>query len=147
MLARLLAAMLARLVLTRPMLARRLLTRRMLTRRMLTRLVLLGAGFGVRLGRGPRRALAMLARLPGLAARAARLVAGAAATAARPRPRRRPSEASKSAMSRPGTSMRGNGGADQLLDRLRRDSPSEGEARVKEWPVLPARPVRPMRWT
>jgi hypothetical protein len=71
--------MLARTVLTWLVLARPVLTRRMFARPLLTRLMLLGAGFGVRLGRRPRLALVMLARLPGLAARAARLVAGAAA--------------------------------------------------------------------
>jgi hypothetical protein len=72
--------LLTRLAFTRPVLARCLLPRRLLTRCMLPRLMLLGAGFGLRLGRGPGRALVMLARLPGLAARAARPLAGAAAT-------------------------------------------------------------------
>jgi hypothetical protein len=73
-------AMLARPLFARPVLTRPVFTRRLLTRRMLPRLMLLGADFGVRLGRRPGRALVMLARLPGLAARAARPLAGAAAT-------------------------------------------------------------------
>ena len=68
----LLGPMLTRTMLAWRMFARLLLTRPLLTRRLLTRLVLLGAGFGLRLGRGPRLALAMLARPAPRTARAPR---------------------------------------------------------------------------
>ena len=123
----LLGAMLARAMFARPMLAgtmfarpvltRLVFTRRLFTRGMLPRLVLLGAGFGVRLGRRPGLALVTLARLLGLAARAARLVAGAAATATT-------ASAAATVRSLEVGDLQarhldaGNGGADQLLDRL-----------------------------
>src|SRR5512139_1829296 len=103
-------------VLARPMLARPLFTRPLLTRRRLARLLLLGTGFGVGLGRRPRLALVMLARLLGLAARAARLVARATAATT-----------TSAATTVGGFEVgdvearhldAGNGGADQLLDRL-----------------------------
>ena len=109
--------MLTRLAFTRPVLPRRLITRRVFTGGMLPRLMLLGAGFGVRLGRRPRPGLALLALLPGLAARAARLVARADTAA--------PTTSAAAAVG--GLEVgevearhldAGNGGADQLLDRL-----------------------------
>ena len=54
--------------------------------------------------------------------------------------------ASRVAVSRPGTSMRGMVVPISFSIASTRP-PSDGEARGKEWPVLPARPVRPMRWT
>ena len=108
------------------------------------------ARFGTRLGRQPGLTMlarfTCLARLPCLTAGAAGLVR-AAATAAT-------TTASTAATVRLFESRNlharhfdaGNGGADQLLDRLD-EIALGGDARVKEWPTLPARPVRPMRCT
>ena len=122
------------------LLAWRLLPRLRLARR--------GLAASARLGRGSPAARSRCSRgSRGLAARAARLVAAAATAAAaghgrgggRRRPRSRRFQARhldarewwcRSASRSPG-----------------RGRPRTGEARVKEWPVLPARPVRPMRWT
>ena len=52
----------------------------------------------------------------------------------------------RSMASMPGTSMRGMVVPISFSIASTRP-PSAGVARVKEWPILPARPVRPMRWT
>ena len=87
-------------------------------------------------------------RRPDAGARRPRLAGPPAAwpgrTGSRPRPRRRPSPSSNATASRPSISMRGMVVPISFSIASTR-WPSSGVARVNEWPVLPARPVRPMR--